>query len=214
MKVSAIIPAYNEGPRIKDVLVPLVESDLIDEIIVVDDGSLDDTSDRAIECGVRVIKLKENGGKGAAISKGLEAASGEIILLLDADLIGLTKSHVEALLSPVIKDEADMSIGTFKYGRRHTDSAQNFTPQLNGQRCIKADELRSIEHLDESGYGVEVTINRYIKENDLRVADVLLNNLTQVTKEEKVGPVKGVVARVKMYAEIMKSIFTINKWRY
>ena len=67
MKISAIIPAFNEEPRIGNVLDVVKEMELIEEIIVVDDGSTDNTYKVAIKKGVKVIRLDSNKGKGAAI---------------------------------------------------------------------------------------------------------------------------------------------------
>jgi glycosyltransferase involved in cell wall biosynthesis len=110
--ISCLIPAYNEEERIKDVIYAVKNSNLVDEIIIISDGSTDQTSEIAKKCKVtKVIELKNNLGKGGAIIKGLKYAKGEIILLVDADLRGLNKENLEKLIKPVLENKADMTIG-------------------------------------------------------------------------------------------------------
>jgi len=205
MRVAAIIPAYNEGPRIASVLDVVRASPLVDEIIVVDDGSDDDTAEVARAHGANVIRLGENTGKGGAVARGLEATLGDVILFLDADLIGLTVDHVNALIEPVCSGEADMTIGIFGNGRTATDLAQALTPWLSGQRAIKRSVLEGLE-LDISRFGVEAVLTRHAKESGLKAVDVKLPRLTHVMKEEKMGTVKGMASRARMYWEVLKSI--------
>jgi glycosyltransferase involved in cell wall biosynthesis len=204
MRVSAIIPAYNEEKTICQVVNSVKNTRRIGEIIVVSDGSIDNTAINARKCNVNVIELKENGGKGAAIKAGLEACSGDVILLLDADLVGLLGSHIEDLLSPVLDHDYDMSIGVFTKGRLATDLAHRILPYLSGQRALKRSILESISSLPEYGYGLETAMTLYAYENKLRVKHVELSNLTHIMKEEKYGFYKGMIERFKMYRQVLK----------
>ena len=206
MKICALVPAYNEEKTVAEVIYTLTGEKLIDKIVVVDDGSEDRTAVVAREAGARVISLPENQGKGAAILKGLQSVEADIILMLDADLIGLTGEHIRKLLQPLIDDRADMAVGVFNEGRGLTDLAQFFTPNLSGQRAIKADVLAEINDLDKEGFGIELTLNKYVKDNG-RLEFVNLPELTHVMKEEKMGLIKGVKARLAMYWDIVKTIF-------
>ena len=89
MKVSAVVPAFNEAPRIGDVIRPLISSGLVEQVIVVDDGSEDGTANVARECGAEVLVLEKNEGKGGAVLSGMAKVRGEVLLLMDADLVGL-----------------------------------------------------------------------------------------------------------------------------
>nr|HPL52782.1 glycosyltransferase family 2 protein [Bacillota bacterium] len=137
MNVTAIIPAYNEEQTIANVVNCVKNVDKIQKIIVVSDGSSDMTAEIAKKCGAEVIELNENIGKGGAIKAGINKCKTEIILFLDADLIGLTEKHILSLIEPVIENDADMTIGIFKNGRIATDLAQKVSPYLSGQRAIK-----------------------------------------------------------------------------
>ncbi|ACL69535.1 glycosyltransferase family 2 protein [Halothermothrix orenii] len=203
MKVSALIPAYNEENTIKPVITTLKKVEIIDEVVVIDDGSTDNTSDVARGAGARVVRLEENGGKGAALQKGIEIIESDFILMLDGDLIGLTREHIYRLLNPVIAEEVDMTVGVFSEGRGLTDLAQFISPHLSGQRAIKTRLIKKIDNLNSAGYGVEIAINKFVKKyGTLKYVD--LTDLTHLMKEEKRGFARGFIDRMKMYYDILK----------
>lgn len=211
MDVAAIVPAYNEEKTIGAVLGVLTKCRLINEVIVVSDGSTDDTVKIALQFdGVQVVELPENRGKGGAMKAGLEQTAAEIVLFLDADLIGLTEDHVNALLQPVLENQALMSLGVFEKGRVATDLAQKVAPYLSGQRALQRDLLRDLSDLDLTRFGVEVALHRYMEENKIPVALVNLPDLSHLMKEEKLGLWKGLAARGKMYWEIIKYTASID----
>jgi len=85
-RVSIILPAYNEGEIIASVIDRILAVAQDDwEIVVVDDGSSDDTAERAARDGVRVVRHPYNKGNGASVKSGLRAATGELVCLMDAD---------------------------------------------------------------------------------------------------------------------------------
>ncbi|EOD00616.1 glycosyltransferase family 2 protein [Caldisalinibacter kiritimatiensis] len=204
--VTAVIPAYNEEKTIGDVISTVKQVDLVDSIVVVSDGSEDRTADIAKLHDVEVIELEENMGKGGAIRKGVDNSKGDIILFLDADLIGLKTVHITKLLLPVINDECDMTIGVFSNGRFATDLAQKVAPYLSGQRAVKRHIIEGMDNIDITNYGVEVAITKYVNRYDIKTNEVILDNLTHVMKEEKLGVVKGLAARLKMYWDIAKML--------
>jgi glycosyltransferase involved in cell wall biosynthesis len=209
--VAAIVPAYNEEKTIGAVLGVLTKCRLINEVIVVSDGSTDDTVKIALQFdGVQVVELPENRGKGGAMKAGLEQTAAEIVLFLDADLIGLTEDHVNALLQPVLENQALMSLGVFEKGRIATDLAQKVAPYLSGQRALQRDLLSDLSDLDLTRFGVEVALHRYMEENKIPVALVNLPDLSHLMKEEKLGLWKGLAARGKMYWEIIKYTASID----
>ncbi len=210
MNVTAVIPAYNEEQTIADVVKCVKSIDKIQKVIVVSDGSTDSTAEIARECGADVIELDENVGKGGAIRAGINECGTEIILFLDADLIGLTEKHVLDLIEPVIDNKTDMTIGIFKNGRMVTDLAQKVAPYLSGQRAIKKSIIDKIPNIDITRYGVEVALTKYVDKFNVRVQEVDLSDMTHVTKEEKLGIIRGVHARLKMYWDIVKILSSYN----
>ena len=203
MAVAVIIPAFNEERTVGRVIRAARNSPGISQIIVVNDGSTDRTAAIAEKAGAKVIDLSANMGKGAAVATGVEAATAEIILLLDADLVGLRPSHIHALLQPLLQDEADMTVGVFTDGRKVTDLSQRLTPFLSGQRAVRREILEAVADLKSSGFGMEVSLSRFARKENLRVFYIPLRRISQIMKEEKRGIVQGFAARLKMYWEII-----------
>lgn len=210
MKVTALIPAFNEKKTITSIIKTIQNHSEVDGVLVVDDGSSDGTAFVSKKTGVRVISLEKNQGKGAALQRGIEEINSDIILMLDADLIGLKEKHINTLLDPIFKGECDMTVGVFSDGRGLTDLAQFFAPNLSGQRAVKTNVIKNIGNLKDSGYGVEIAINKYVKKFG-RLKYVNLSDLSHIMKEEKRGFVRGVADRAKMYWDILKVTLTKSK---
>ena len=207
MKVAAVIPAHNEERRIVRVIETLKSAKGIDEIIVVSDGSTDKTYETAAGIdGIKAVKLARNLGKGGAMSAGAKHTNAEILLFMDADLIGLTPSHAEDLLRPILEEQADMSIGVFRGGRMRTDWAQMLTPFISGQRAIRKELFLSVPNAEQTRYGIEIAISRHVRSSGLNTVLVPLAGVTHPMKEEKLGYLMGTISRAKMYWEIVKMV--------
>ena len=211
MRVVAIVPAYNEEKTIANVLSVLTEAHQVATVIVVNDGSSDKTAQVAAQFNVILINLEENQGKGGAMLAGLGHSVADIFLFLDADLIGLRLDHIETILAPVLDGRADMSLGLFEKGRVVTDLAQKMAPYLSGQRAMRTKVLKNIEDFDISRFGVEMAITKAVKRQGFIVTEVQLKDLSHVTKEEKLGVIKGLVARLKMYVEIARALSRMDE---
>lgn len=202
--LTLIIPAYNEEENIERVLDVVVDMPDFQQIIVVDDGSVDGTYDKIRKYPVQIIRHQQNRGKGAAVWAGVQSACFPYIMLLDADLIGLQSNHLRALIQPVLHDGVAMSLGLFGTGRFATDWAQRVAPNLSGQRVVKREVLESLPVIEHTRYGIEVALTRHVKRQGFSVAEVPLHDLTHRMKEEKLGLVRGFSARMKMYLDIMR----------
>ncbi|AGB41461.1 glycosyl transferase [Halobacteroides halobius DSM 5150] len=213
MNVALVIPAYNEEERIENVIRTAQRSDVLSEIVVVSDGSTDNTVQVALECNVQTVALPINQGKGAAMQYGVENTDSEIIVFLDADLVNLKVEHIESLVNPIIEDNMDMTCGVFQAGRDSTDMHHKITPWLTGQRAAKREVIESCTDLTESKYGAELSLTKKAVEEKLKVKKVCLKGLTHTTKEEKIGLVKGFWARLKMYWQVI-SYFRKNDLKY
>lgn len=198
--LSAVIPAYNEQDTIAEVVRPALS--VCDEVVVVSDGSADQTAARAREAGARVLELSENLGKGGALLAGLQAARGEVVLMLDADLVGLTPEHLSRMLQPVVRGELGMAIGVFEGGGFVTDFGNKMTPHLSGQRAVRRDWLLTVPRLGQERWP-EPAITDHLRRTALSWGYVQLPELKQVLKETKRGFWQGLGYRARMYWEIL-----------
>jgi len=201
MKVSAVIPAHNEQERIADVLDVVVGCSKLNEVIVVDDGSKDDTFKVAKRFpGVKVESLGSNKGKTQAMNRGVEVAKSPHILFLDADLKGLEESHIEKMIDKY--QDCEMVIGIFHKGKWHTDLSQKiFSSHLSGQRILSEQTWNNLNLNKVGEFGAEMALFKM----NLSVREVKLEGLTHVLKEEKMGFLNGLQARLKMYFHVVKA---------
>jgi glycosyltransferase involved in cell wall biosynthesis len=214
LKVACIIPALNEAERITPVLEAVAVAPLIDEVLVVSDGSTDDTYERALRVpGVKALKLEQNVGKAGAMRQGAEHTDADVLLFVDADLQGLTPAHVDAMVSPVITDASDMCVGIFRGGRALTDLAQKIAPVISGQRAIRREMFLSVPEISRVRMGVEIALTRWARDSGVRVSTVVLDGVTHTMKEEKLGPVRGFASRLVMYADIGRVLLGASRSR-
>jgi glycosyltransferase involved in cell wall biosynthesis len=115
MKITVIIPVYNEIRTIRKILASVLETNLANEILVIDDGSKDGTRDVLKELdghsSIRVILHEHNQGKGAAVMTGVHQSGGDVIIIQDADLEYDPRDY-PALLRPIQEDLADVVYGS------------------------------------------------------------------------------------------------------
>jgi hypothetical protein len=146
----------------------------VDDVLVVDDGSIDDTAEVARASGARVLRLPVNRGKGGAVSAGVEATpEADVYLLIDAD-VGDGATAAAALLEPVLAGEADLAVGVLPaaggrggfgfvrdLARAGITRACGFRPEapLSGQRAVRAPLLRSLELAPRFGLETAFTID-------------------------------------------------------
>lgn len=214
MKISLIIPAYNEEKTIGNVISVALENPFIDEVVVVNDGSKDRTPIIAKKMGVNLVNLPENKGKGYALFEGVKKTNGDIIVFLDADLIDLKPFHITELIRPIIEGEYLTTCGIFEKGRFATDLSHKLTPFLSGQRAMLRTLWENFKYDPEIRYGFEITLSDYFWRNKIKVKYVVLEGVTQLMKEEKIGYKEGRKSRFKMYKDIAKSILRIAKDKF
>ena len=209
--ISVIVKAYNEGENISGVLSVIVKIDWIDEIIVVNDGSTDNTAEvvkKFLSDKVKMITHEKNQGMGAGMATGVKHAKSDLVMFLDADLVGLKEEHLLAILAPIMfTKEADLVLGVFTLKDLSVDTstkiANRFSPLISGQRAIWKKCLPDLEKIAVSRYGADLLIAKHIPRKKREV--VKLEGLSQVTKEQKAGYdfVKAFKARMRMYKEVI-----------
>ena len=167
-KVSVIIPAYNEEETVAQVVEVVKKVSFVDEIIVVNDGSSDNTESEALKAGAIVINHETNKGKGEALYTGYNQAECDIIAFIDADIYNLTSKKVEEIIKPILLGKADITKTKFarESGRVTELTAKpllnfffpeiSFEQPLSGQFAARKEVLRKIKF--EKDYGVDVGI--------------------------------------------------------
>lgn len=193
-KVSAIVPAYNEEKNIAQVLHALTKSKLINEIICVNDGSTDNTfSILSRTKGIRLINLEKNRGKGFALATGIREAQGEIILMIDADIIGLNDALIKSLIEPIQKGECDVV-----FAHPNLYFLDKITIPLTGERAyFKKDLLPHLNNISKHSLGsLEFYLNFVFKDKKIKIVP-FPNGVRHPFKEEKMTQMQAKKAALK-----------------
>lgn len=210
LRVSAIVPAYNEELTIGNVVRALVASNAFDEIIVVSDGSTDRTAEEARRAGAtRVDSLHILGGKGEALLHGLTHTDADVVLFADADLKGFTVEHVRALLDPVLRNERVMNVGLRDRGALAM-RLQAHLPLISGERALKRSVIENIPPQLLRGFMMETALNYYCRSRRLPYGSVPLRGLSIRRKYEKVGWARGVVQYGKMVRQVVGAMAAVR----
>ena len=192
--ISVIVCAFNEEKTIAKVLRTIAKNHDICEIIVINDGSDDGTAiileNLKDKLNLKVIELSENKGKGYAMATGVEQAKEEIIVFIDADISYLTSEHIDSLIYPILRKEADMVLG------QPSETLINYKinpfKSFTGERALlKEDILPILEKIKKSKFGVETLINLFYKANGKRVKYIVLPGLIHPTKFKKTSTLKA-----------------------
>jgi glycosyltransferase involved in cell wall biosynthesis len=208
--VLALIAAYNEADRISATISAVKDIPAINHVLVVDDGSTDETTSVAREAGAEVLRLNNNVGKGGALKAAVSGVKQDVVLFIDADL-GKCAGEAAKLLRPVLSGEADMAIADFpkakikggfgfakglgRWGIRHFTDIVMSEP-LSGQRVVKTDLLKDIKF--ESGYGLEVGMSIDILKKGCRVIEVPV----EMTHRETGRDLEGIIHRGRQFIDI------------
>ena len=193
MKISAIIPAYNEEKFIAKVIKMVKKSGYVDEIIVVDNNSSDDTNRIAKENGAKTVFCKKQ-GKGYAMEKGIRTAKGDILIFLDGDICNYKDDFIHLLLQPILNGEADFVKTTFeRQGGRVTELVAkplleltfpklgHFSQPLSGIIAGKTDIFHKIK-LDKD-YGVDVGILIDVYQLKEKIKEVNIGNIKNYSQD-------------------------------
>ncbi len=202
MKVSFLIPAYNEAATIGEVLERVAALGLDSELVVVDDGSTDGTAEIAEAAGAIVVR-QQNRGKGAAIRTAIAAADGDIAVIQDADM-EYDPVDVPELIEPIVRGVADVVFGSrlrggkpqraFLFwhlvGNRFLSLVTNalFNTTLSdmetGYKAFRMDVLRSLK-LTENGFGIEPEITGQVCKRKLRIYELPISYYGRTHDEGK-----------------------------
>ncbi len=209
--ISCIIPAFNEEENLRHTLRAVTGiSSLLKEIIVIDDGSTDRTADIVREFSSVHVYTQPNQGKTQAVTNGIEKSTGDYILLLDADLKGITSRAIKNLIQPILDNSAQVSMSM----RENTPYWMKMISLdfMSGERLFpkemvigKLDEMKKMK-----SFGLEVYLNQLILERNYKVTSVLLNGVFNNFKWNKRGLWKGIKDELSMWKDIFSVVSPIR----
>jgi glycosyltransferase involved in cell wall biosynthesis len=205
--LSVVIPVFNEAATIQMILDKVMYAPFRKEIIVVDDGSSDGTRDtlqRIDNPAIKIVFHEQNFGKGRAIQTGLSVATGDIVLVQDADL-EYEPDEYPVLLGPILKGKADVVYGSrfaghgehrvlyfWHYvGNRFLTLLSNIFTNLNltdMETCYKAFTRKALDgiRIEESRFGFEPEITAKIaRKKSLRIYEVPISYYGRTYEEGK-----------------------------
>lgn len=166
--ISCILPVYNNQNTVENVLKILLSIKLIDEVIVIDDGSTDNSYQilEKYKQRIKLIKNKENLGKGGAFIKGYKLAKGKFILTCDADHQHLRREHLEKIINQYFRGKHHMVLGA-----RESDKGWGaLMAKITGERMFERKSIEKyLDLINGARYGMEQIINHAHKGKNIKV---------------------------------------------
>lgn len=214
--VTVVIPAFNEEERITQTIRAVKQISDVGCILVVNDGSTDNTSALARKEAVQVLDLYPNRGKGGAMNAAAEHIATEVVAFIDADL-GEAAGEAAKIIAPVLAGEADLCIasfppprkkggfglvkGTAAWAIRKAGKLEASAP-LSGQRAMTREVLQGVTPFRE-GYGVELGMTLRALKRGYRIMEVP----THMTHKETGRDWQGFKHRGRQFIDVVRVIF-------
>lgn len=204
-QTSCIIPFWNEGTHIFDVLDEILKVENLNDIICVDDAS-QDCNHMEIHMrypGIKLVRLQKNIGKSGAVREGLKHATGKNILLADADLLNLDHTEIEKAIDAFsISNDLDMlilrRINAIFFLRLYRADIL-----FTGERILRKDDLEKIfDESEVSGWQLESAINTWMFLNNRKVEWIAHSGINR-RKYLKWGFFKGLRLDMKTYSDMI-----------
>ncbi|GAX91899.1 glycosyltransferase family 2 protein [Effusibacillus lacus] len=214
MRVGVIIPAYNEAERIGATIQAVQSLPEVNEVLVVDDGSTDDTTSESLRAGARVVWHQRNYGKGQALRTGFQSIQSDIVVVVDADM-GEGACEIRKLIQPVMEGVSDLTIAAFPppegkngfglvkglavWGIRRLTGFVASSP-LSGQRAFRKEIISRLSLSD--GYGAEVAMTIDVLRAGFRVSEVPV----AMYNREYGRTLRGFLHRGRQFVHVLRAL--------
>ncbi|MEE8137611.1 MAG: glycosyltransferase family 2 protein [Thermoanaerobaculia bacterium] len=208
--VTALVPVFNEQETLTDVVSVLRATELVDEMMVVSDGSTDDTVSVAQAVGCKIIHLKENRGKGVAMAVGVAHTDAPILVFVDGDILNLSEYLLRRLIEPVVEDRTAMNIGVRSRGWLVNTVHRRTGPLLSGIRCLRREIFEAVPDNYMTGYRIETAMNWTCRRLGRRCSTTVLYGLTHRVKEKKLGVLEGLRSRQRMFRAVFQAYWSLR----
>ncbi|MFZ2153382.1 MAG: glycosyltransferase family 2 protein [Microgenomates group bacterium] len=202
MTVSIIIPCYNEERRIIPIISRIKKSKIVDEIVVVDDGSQSQTKKILSKiAGINLITHTKNHGKSQAMKTGFLQSTGDIVAFIDADLRNFQTKNITDLVTPIINNQCDITLSD-RTGDLYLFQA--FSAAYTGERAIKRELLQKhLQIFKARGFLIEGAFNKVFFKPNYRLLRVYFPKVRSYAKFLKDG-VAGQINDLKMVSDMIK----------
>ncbi|MBW3546929.1 MAG: glycosyltransferase family 2 protein [Actinobacteria bacterium] len=213
--IDVVIPARNEAATVVANVAAARGCRFSRQVVVVDDGSSDDTAERAGAAGARVLRRHgPSGSKALAMAAGVAATDAQAILFVDADCTGLTADHLDDICKPFVEGRATMSIGMFDYGRFWNPVVLR-CPPLSGERIVPRWVFEAVPPDKLAGYTIEIRLNEVVCERRLTTSVRTMAGVQHRTKRDKLGARDGFLQTWSMYKALFSQMRPVGdiRWR-
>jgi glycosyltransferase involved in cell wall biosynthesis len=223
--IDAVVPARDEEQTVASVVEACLGCDWIRQVIVVDDGSADDTAARAAAAGAKVVRrdlgdaavvgnalARAEGSKAHAMEMGVEASDAQTILFVDADLLGITSGHLDEIARPYLDGRAVMSLGCFDYGWLNRLVVR--LPPTSGERIIPRWVFDAVPTSKREGYTIEMMINGVVAAGGCPTTARVMRGVSHRTKRDKFGFLEGYRRTGRMFWDLLSVLRVVHLRTY
>lgn len=207
--ISVVIPAFNEESTVGNCVAAVRGHPLVDEIIVVDDGSSDRSAEVAAQAGATVIRLEQNVGKAMALDAGVRAARNDVLLFLDADVSGHTHETVSRIIQPVLDGRVEMFVGIHARRTLWLNRLLQVFPIIGGDRALTRRLWEAVPAAHKRGFQIEIAMNHTAKRFPKKMGFALIRGIKHHIKERKYGLFFGLWQRLLMVWDITRVTFRL-----
>ncbi len=215
-KIVIAIPVYNEEDKIVDTIKGIESAGFRESIVIINDGSTDNTLKCLDELKIPYIDLKKNRGKGYGMGLAIKDLDYDILVFLDGDL-GTSSCEVKSLIDPILDGQGDISIAKFKSAKELTDKKGGFglvknlakggvkfftgteiDTSLSGQRAYTKESLEAISYIPNN-YGIEIAMTIQTLKAGFEIIEIPVNMTHRFTERN----IKGFIHRGKQFKDIL-----------